>query len=275
MVPRFDDRELVLLATGTGVAPLVSLARHLLTTGYPQPISLWWGLRSADDICLTDELDDLADAHDGFTYAITRSQPPDDGWTGPRGRLGQSVPPLLPTLGPSGTTWSATGPCSRRWRWRCPTWGSCSSTSTRSRTSTPSTGPIVTWPGSGNASWPPTCSRPTPPGGARSSTLDRDLEAARTGKAGNGDPLAVSDRFDLLRAFLSHHPDRRIPSRPMSSVPGTAPTDTESPSAEGQTATSSAQSVRHARWRRLTATEATTAARAKTMNPAANVPVEP
>jgi len=41
--------------------------------------------------------------------------------------------------------------------------------------------------------------------------LDRDLEAAKTGKAGNGDPLAVSDLFDLLPAFLSHHPDQEDP----------------------------------------------------------------
>jgi hypothetical protein len=42
--------------------------------------------------------------------------------------------------------------------------------------------------------------------------IDRDIEAARTGKAGNGDPLAVSDLFDLLPAFLSHHPDQENPA---------------------------------------------------------------
>jgi len=98
MVPRSADRELVLLATGTGVAPLLSLARHLLVTGYPHPISLWWGLRLLDDICLTDELDALVSAYDRFSYGITLSQPP-PGWAGLRGRLGESVPPELPTLG--------------------------------------------------------------------------------------------------------------------------------------------------------------------------------
>jgi len=42
--------------------------------------------------------------------------------------------------------------------------------------------------------------------------LDRDLEAARSGRAGNGDPLAVSDLFDLLPSFLSHHPDQENPA---------------------------------------------------------------
>jgi hypothetical protein len=43
-----------------------------------------------------------------------------------------------------------------------------------------------------------------------------DLDAARSGKAGNGDPLAVSDLFDLMPAFLSHHPDHDDP-RPVQS----------------------------------------------------------
>ncbi|HEX3623312.1 MAG TPA: FAD-dependent oxidoreductase, partial [Acidimicrobiales bacterium] len=98
MVPRQSDRELVLLATGPGVAPLISLAGHLLAGGYPHPISLWWGLRLVEDICLTEELDALAAAEERFRYAITLSRPPAD-WTGLRGRLGESVPPLLPTLG--------------------------------------------------------------------------------------------------------------------------------------------------------------------------------
>jgi NAD(P)H-flavin reductase len=57
MIPRFDDRELVLVTTGTGVAPLLALARYLLAEDYPKPISLWWGLRLVEDICLTDELE--------------------------------------------------------------------------------------------------------------------------------------------------------------------------------------------------------------------------
>ena len=42
--------------------------------------------------------------------------------------------------------------------------------------------------------------------------IDKDLEAARSGKAGNSDPGAVSDLFELLPAFLSHHPDQEDPA---------------------------------------------------------------
>ena len=100
MLPKDDDRssELILLATGVGISPFHALLLHLLERGDRRRIRLFWGLRLVEDICLTDELDALAAAHPNFTYAITLSQPPDD-WTGLRGRITVSVPPLLETLG--------------------------------------------------------------------------------------------------------------------------------------------------------------------------------
>ena len=100
MLPRDEDedRELVLFATGTGVSPFVSLARHLVDQGSPQRVRLWWGLRLEDDICLTDELDELRAASADFDYAISLSRP-SPAWTGLRGRITESVPPLLPEVG--------------------------------------------------------------------------------------------------------------------------------------------------------------------------------
>ncbi len=97
MIPKEEGTELVLMATGVGVGPLLGLSRHLLASGFDRPIKLYWGLRLADDICLQEELDELA-AHPGFSYEITLSQPP-RGWRGLRGRITESVPPLLSTLG--------------------------------------------------------------------------------------------------------------------------------------------------------------------------------
>lgn len=98
MLPREDDTELVLLATGVGIGPLLALSKVLLSEGFDRPIRLYWGLRLADDICLLDELDDLAAHYPAFTYQISLSRPPTR-WGGLRGRLTESVPPLLPTLG--------------------------------------------------------------------------------------------------------------------------------------------------------------------------------
>jgi ferredoxin-NADP reductase len=98
MLPKEPGTELVLLATGVGISPFHSLLVHLLQTGDRRPIRLYWGLRLVQDICLTDDLDRLAAALPDFRYAISLSQPSPD-WNGLRGRLTESVPPLLETLG--------------------------------------------------------------------------------------------------------------------------------------------------------------------------------
>jgi len=71
---------------------------HLLQAGDARRIRLYWGLRLAEDVCLTDDLDRLVAALPDFRYSISLSQPP-AGWSGLRGRLTESVPPLLETLG--------------------------------------------------------------------------------------------------------------------------------------------------------------------------------
>ena len=100
MVPSGDvPPELVLLATGVGIAPLFSLVHHLLRErGYERPITLYWGLRLVEDQCLMPELQELTDRYPNLRLAVSLSQPPPD-WSGLRGRITESVPPLLPTLG--------------------------------------------------------------------------------------------------------------------------------------------------------------------------------
>ncbi len=98
MLPKDDESELVLLATGVGVSPFHALLHDVLRSGDRRRIRLFWGLRLVDDICLTEELDALAASYPNFTYRISLSQPSDD-WTGLRGRLTESVPPLLEALG--------------------------------------------------------------------------------------------------------------------------------------------------------------------------------
>jgi len=97
MVPKEPGRAMVMLATGVGISPFRSLLHHLAARGDTRPIRLYWGLRLVEDICLTDELDALAAAHPSFRYAISLSRP-SAGWTGLRGRVTESVPPLLEHL---------------------------------------------------------------------------------------------------------------------------------------------------------------------------------
>lgn len=210
MVPRDSDRELTLLATGTGVAPLYSLAKHLLDNGYPQPISLWWGLRLVEDICLTDELDALAAAYPRFTYDITLSQP-SDSWTGLRGRVGESVPPLLPNLGNRRYVLVGNGAMIEELAFALSDLGVVQKFVYKEpffdlgHQPDPDIVAAIRERFVATDLYSPYANR-------RGTVFDLDLDAARNGRAGNGDPLAVSDLFDLLPAFLSHHPDQENPA---------------------------------------------------------------
>ncbi|MDQ4132061.1 MAG: FAD-dependent oxidoreductase [Actinomycetota bacterium] len=212
MVPRLDDRALVLLATGTGVVPLYSLAHHLLDAGYAQPIELWWGLRLVDDICLTDELDALAGDYPHFRYHVTLSQPPPH-WASLRGRLGESVPPLLATLGGKQYYLVGNGAMLEEMGQALSDLGVVEKYIYKE--------PFFD---AGHRADPEVVAQIrerfvaadlySPYAARRGSQfdLDRDLEAARSGRAGNGDPLAASDLFELLPSFLSHHPDQEHPA---------------------------------------------------------------
>ena len=97
MAAKVGDEELVLMATGVGVGPLIPFVEELRRQGFERPVHLYWGLRLPEDICLLDELDDLVRRYPCFEYQVSLTQPP-EGWTGLRGRVTESVPPLLATL---------------------------------------------------------------------------------------------------------------------------------------------------------------------------------
>jgi ferredoxin-NADP reductase len=73
---------LLLVAGGSGVVPLMAMARHRAAAGSTVPARLLYSSRSLDDVIYRDELDRLTRAGDGFEVVntLTRVQPP--GWTG-------------------------------------------------------------------------------------------------------------------------------------------------------------------------------------------------
>ncbi len=62
------EEHLVLVGTGTGLAPLVGVVREALFAGHTGPIDLFHGASRADRLYLSDELKKLAGAHGNFTY---------------------------------------------------------------------------------------------------------------------------------------------------------------------------------------------------------------
>ncbi len=66
--PDDRDRPLILLGTGTGVAPLIGIARDALAQNHAQSITLYHGTYLAKDLYLHDQLTALAEQHANFHY---------------------------------------------------------------------------------------------------------------------------------------------------------------------------------------------------------------
>jgi CDP-4-dehydro-6-deoxyglucose reductase len=87
-----DDptRDVLFVATGTGIAPIRSMLLDLLDRDDPRAATLFWGVRSERDLYYQDQLAALAAAHPRFAYAMTLSRPA-GAWPGTRGRVTQLV----------------------------------------------------------------------------------------------------------------------------------------------------------------------------------------
>ena len=83
-----DDgtRDLLFVATGTGIAPIRSMILAQLERGTSQAVTLFWGLRSQRDLYYQEEFQSLAGQHPRFSFVTTLSKP-EAGWTGATGRV--------------------------------------------------------------------------------------------------------------------------------------------------------------------------------------------
>jgi NAD(P)H-flavin reductase/ferredoxin len=63
------DQPMLLVGTGTGLAPLVGICRDALHSGHTGPIHLYHGSRTSEGLYLQDELTDLVRAHKNLHYA--------------------------------------------------------------------------------------------------------------------------------------------------------------------------------------------------------------
>lgn len=73
---------MLLVAGGTGLAPMLSIARAALAAGRTEPMRLYVGARAESEVYMEDVLADLAARHPNFAYQIVLSEP--DGATSRR-----------------------------------------------------------------------------------------------------------------------------------------------------------------------------------------------
>ncbi|MCP3869708.1 MAG: CDP-6-deoxy-delta-3,4-glucoseen reductase [Gammaproteobacteria bacterium] len=85
-----SDRPIMMMAGGTGFAPLKGILEHAFHTGVKHPIHLYWGVRAQRDIYLQELLDEWAAEYDNFRYTLVLSEP-DSGWQGRTGWVHEAV----------------------------------------------------------------------------------------------------------------------------------------------------------------------------------------
>jgi CDP-4-dehydro-6-deoxyglucose reductase len=92
-----DYRPLVMVATGTGLAPIKSMLESLMGDEDCPPVSLYWGMRTEADLYLHDEIQGWAEHLYEFQYVPVLSRA-SDSWTGRRGYVQDAVLADLPDL---------------------------------------------------------------------------------------------------------------------------------------------------------------------------------
>ncbi len=88
---REDARdEILMIAGGTGFAPLKGIIEHILSEQDTRPIYLYWGVRTEGDLYMRDLAEQWATEHDNIHFVPVLSEA-DDSWNGRTGYLHDAV----------------------------------------------------------------------------------------------------------------------------------------------------------------------------------------
>jgi CDP-4-dehydro-6-deoxyglucose reductase len=94
-----SDKPMVLLASGTGFAPIKAIVEHALHLGSTRPMKLYWGGRRPQDLYMHAWCQEMARRHPQLEYIpVVSDALPEDGWTGRTGYVHRAVMDDLPDL---------------------------------------------------------------------------------------------------------------------------------------------------------------------------------
>lgn len=87
-----SDKPILLLASGTGFAPVKAMLEHAFHHGINRPITLYWGAHNLAHLYMLDLPKKWAQEHANFKFVPVLSEPaPEDHWQGRTGFLHQTV----------------------------------------------------------------------------------------------------------------------------------------------------------------------------------------
>ena len=80
--------DLVFVGGGAGMAPMLGLLRSMAERGVDRKVIFYYGARTQQDLCFTEQLAALSEQLSDFTYVPALSHAPDDaGWAGEKGLI--------------------------------------------------------------------------------------------------------------------------------------------------------------------------------------------
>ncbi|GAB3627781.1 CDP-6-deoxy-delta-3,4-glucoseen reductase [Pandoraea terrae] len=93
------DKPIVLLASGTGFAPIKAIVEHAVHKGFDRPMTLYWGARQLKDIYLRELAEQWAREIPNFRFVpVLSDAAPEDAWTGRTGFVHCAVADDLPDM---------------------------------------------------------------------------------------------------------------------------------------------------------------------------------
>jgi CDP-4-dehydro-6-deoxyglucose reductase len=94
-----SPRPVIMMAGGTGIAPLKGILDHAFYIGFDRPIHLFWGVNEKRDLYMDDLPAAWANEHPNFSYTAVLSNPDKaDGWEGETGLVSEAVLRAHPQL---------------------------------------------------------------------------------------------------------------------------------------------------------------------------------
>ncbi len=94
---RESDREMLMIATGSGLAPIYSMIQKIYREGAKRKITLFFGDRKPFDLIYHEELKEFEQSIGDFTYIPTLSRTTDkDNWSGEKGRVTDLIKKYIP-----------------------------------------------------------------------------------------------------------------------------------------------------------------------------------
>ena len=96
-----DHRPIILMAGGTGFAPIKAIVEGALADGFPGKMHLYWGVRACRDLYMHELASTWAAEHEALEYTPVLSEPmPGDEWTGRTGFVHDALIADLADLSP-------------------------------------------------------------------------------------------------------------------------------------------------------------------------------